>query len=235
MLLPGQGHPGQHLWAQAGQDNAEMGPGIHQHLVGGRVPPGHCHHSPQDLQDRVIVTGRAGERGHRGAQSLWGPLTSRGEGAGVGRGDRGVPGISNTDRARVRGQWDPGTLSPAGQGRGDRGILEVPVPAGWWAGSSAGSPPGAAAGLGTSGSAWPCDCGAGGDTKDPWGAGGTGAVSQSVLAEDPAHWGSVPERPSRAPIPRRPQGWLGAQRPAGWTLPTAPQGRGHSLVRDSSC
>lgn len=212
-----------------------MGPGIHQHLVGGRVPPGHCHHSPQDLQDRVIVTGRAGERGHRGAQSLWGPLTSRGEGAGVGRGDRGVPGISNTDRARVRGQWDPGTLSPAGQGRGDRGILEVPVPAGWWAGSSAGSPPGAAAGLGTSGSAWPCDCGAGGDTKDPWGAGGTGAVSQSVLAEDPAHWGSVPERPSRAPIPRRPQGWLGAQRPAGWTLPTAPQGRGHSLVRDSSC
>lgn len=131
--------------------------------------------------------------------------------AGQGRGDRGVLGIGNTGRARVSGQrspqgphhrkrggeggteGSPGTLAPAGQGRGDRGTVS---PAGWRAGSSAGSPPGAAAGLGTSGSAWLCDRGPGGDTEDPWGAGGTGTVSQSVPAEHPS-----PGGPKAGPVP----------------------------------
>lgn len=78
------------------------------------------------------------------------PVTARGRGdsevpiVARGRGDSGVP-IAGRDRGdsggvMERGRVTTGSLSPAGSG----------------AGSSAVSPPGAAAGLGTSGSAWSC-------------------------------------------------------------------------------
>lgn len=113
-----------------------MGPGVHQHLVRGRVPPGHRHHSPQDLHDKVVVTVRTGERGQRGAQSLWGPSSAgereqqspRGPCLQQGRGE-GTEGFLSPTRAggEAEGSQDPHHWQGRGErtGDGDRWVLGI--------------------------------------------------------------------------------------------------------------